>query len=207
MHKEWALWPQKHRDGVALAQTFYQERGANLPKHVKKIAFVGMGGSGVAGRISKALLDRRPSVETCIIDSPLIPAHIGTDTLAVVISYSGNTWETLDVLATLTEKFIPTIVIGHGGRAIEIAEQKGLPFVLVPESMTPRTALGVFLGFLATLLEKMGILSGSDKASAWLKDAEKYIPAMLETHFYKDFLSIVNGYDIFHVWGVGGDSD
>ena len=163
------------------------------------------------GRVYQGMLRKLllyfEQMDSHILDSPLIPAHIGTDTLAVVISYSGNTWETLDVLAALTQKFIPTIVIGHGGRAIEIAEQKSLPFILVPASMTPRTALGVFLGFLATLFDAMGILSGRDMVSAWIKDAEKYIPVMVEGHFYKDFLSIVNGYDFFHIWGVGGDSD
>ncbi len=98
-------------------------------------------------------------------------------------------------------------MIGHGGRAFEIAEQKSLPCILMPESMTPRTALGAFLGFLATLFDKMGIFPGSAMVSAWAKEAEKYVPAMVEGHFYKDFLNIVNGYDVFHIWGVAGDSD
>ncbi len=205
MLKELSLWATKLKDGKQLAHSFYQDYQATLPKHIKKIAFVGMGGSGVAGRIMKTFLDRKPGITSFIIDTPIVPAAIDAETLAIVVSYSGQTWETLDVLDELIQKFIPTIVLANGGTAVQKAELKDLPFVLIPKSLSPRSALGLFLGFLSELFCLMGILSVR-KGDQWIKDAEKYVPSFIEGHFYKDFLYAANGYDVMHVWGVAGDS-
>ena len=63
MLTELTMWSQKLKDGLQLAHSFYQDHGASLPKHITKIAFVGMGGSGVAGRIMKTFLDRKPGID------------------------------------------------------------------------------------------------------------------------------------------------
>lgn len=207
MLKEMSLWSTKLKEGLQLAQSFYEDYGSGLPKNVKKIAFVGMGGSGVAGRIMQTFLDRRPGIVSIVVDSPIIPASVDADTLAIVVSYSGQTWETLAVLEELTRKFIPTIVLAHGGKASEIAETKDLPFVLIPASLTPRSALGHFLGFLCGTFDLMGIMpGGSNMVKAWISDADKYIPSFVEGHTFKEFLYAMNGYEFFHVWGISGDS-
>lgn len=206
MLKDLSLWSNKLKEGLQLAHSFYDDYGAGLPKNVKKIAFVGMGGSGIAGKIIKTFLDRKPGLISFIVDSPIVPASIDTDTLAIVVSYSGQTWETLDVLDQLTQKFVPTIVLAHGGQAIQKAESKDLPFVLLPECLSPRTALGHFLGFLGGLFDLMGILPGETWVKVWIEAADKYIPSFVEGSFFKDFLYAVNGCDFFHVWGVAGDS-
>lgn len=207
MNKELISWPHKLKAGLDIAQNFYHSNQAILPKNVKKIVFVGMGGSGVAGRIMKTFLDRRPDITTTIIDSPFIPESIDSQTLAIVMSYSGQTWETLGALETLTQKFIPTIVIAHGGQAAQTAQAKGIPSILLPESLTPRSALGNFLGILGGLFDCMGILpSGTEFVHEWVQQAEKYIPAFSQSQTFQDFLDIAQGHDFFHIWGLTGDS-
>ncbi len=206
MLTELTMWSQKLKDGLQLAHSFYQDHGASLPKHITKIAFVGMGGSGVAGRIMKTFLDRKPGITTIIVDTPIVPESIDTQTLVFVMSYSGQTWETLDVLEAITQKFIPTIVLAHGGRAIEIAQAKDLPFLLLPQSLTPRSALGTFLSFLSGLFDLMGILPGTAMVNQWVKEVEKYVPSFVEGAYFKDFLGAINNPDVMHVWGIGGDS-
>lgn len=206
MLKDLTLWPQKLKDGLQLSKDFMSQYEKRIPKNIKKIAFVGMGGSGIAGRIVKTFLDKKEGLSTYIIDSCELPAGIGSDTLVIVISYSGNTWETLDVLARLAEKFIPTIVVAHGGKAVEYAEKKNIPFALVPTSISPRSALGHFLGFLLGFFDEIGLLEGNRKIDAFCKHAECYIPKFTQESFFKDFLYAVNGYDFFHVWGISGSS-
>ena len=46
-------WPEKLQAGAQLAQDFYNQYQDKLPKNIKKIAFFGMGGSGIAGRVVK----------------------------------------------------------------------------------------------------------------------------------------------------------
>lgn len=207
MLKELTLWTQKLKDGRQLAHSFFQDYGNNLPHNISKIAFVGMGGSGIAGKIFKTLLEKRTNLAVTLIDSPDLPAHIDTNTLAIVVSYSGMTWETLDVLDSLVQKYVPTIVVAHGGRAVEIAQNKNQPFVLLPQSLTPRSALGLFMGFFATLFDLMGLLrDGISFVQQWENEAERYIPAFVEKSAFTDFLEIVDGYSFFHIWGVAGDT-
>ncbi|KKQ33387.1 MAG: Bifunctional phosphoglucose/phosphomannose isomerase [candidate division TM6 bacterium GW2011_GWF2_37_49] len=207
MIKEFLLWSQKLRNGFQLAQDFYTSHSGRILKSPKKIAFVGMGGSGIAGRIIKTFLDSKEGITCFVVDSTKLPAYIDSSTLVFVVSYSGNTWESLDVLNQLAEKFVPTVVLAHGGKAIEIAEAKNLPFVIMPSSVTPRSALGDTLGFFLGLFDKMAIMDGKHKLDAFVKHAELYIPKFAEPAYFKDFLNIVEGFDFFHVWGVSGDTD
>lgn len=207
MIKEFLLWSQKLKNGYQLAQDFYASHSGRLLKSPKKIAFVGMGGSGIAGRIIKTFLDNKEGVTSFIVDSTKLPAYIDSSTLVFVVSYSGNTWETLDVLGQLAEKFIPTIVLAHGGKAIEIAESRNLPFVIMPSSVTPRSALGDTLGFFLGLFDQMGIIDGKRKLDAFVNHANIYIPKFSEESFFTDFLKIAANFEFFHVWGVSGDTD
>ncbi len=63
-----------------------------------------MGGSGIAGRIIKTFLDKKSGIPSFVIESTSLPEFVDTDTLAIVVSYSGNTWETVDVLEELVQK-------------------------------------------------------------------------------------------------------
>ncbi len=159
------------------------------------------------GRIIKTFLDSKAHIPSFVIDSPKIPNFLNTDTLVFVVSYSGNTWETLDALEQLTEKFIPTIVLAHGGKAAEIAESKNLPFILLPESLQPRSALGNFLGIILGLLDLIGILpGGKEMISTFCKQADLYIPKFEDAAYFNEFLYAVNDYEFVHIWGVSGDS-
>lgn len=206
MLKEITLWASKLQDGLQLADSFYEMHGAKLPKNIKKIVFVGMGGSGIAGKIFKTFLDRKEGICSFVVDTPFVPHFIDSQTLAIVMSYSGETWETLDVLNELTAKFIPTIVVTNGGKAASIAQQKNIPLALLPQSLTPRSALGNFLGFLGGLFDQMTVVPGKEYIASWTAMAEKYVPLFVEPGFFKEFLDFINGYDIFHVWGITGDS-
>ncbi len=204
MLNEFGLWTQKLKDGVQLAKDFMNRYETRMPKHIKNIVFVGMGGSGIAGRIVKTFLDRKEGLNTYVVDTCDLPGCIGSDTLAIVISYSGNTWETLEVLSQLSDRFIPTIVLASGGKAAEFAEKKNIPFALVPQSLAPRSALGTFLGFILEFFNTLGILEGARKVDAFCKHADCFIPKFENEQFFKEFLYAVNGYEFFHIWGVSG---
>jgi len=206
MLQELNLWGEKVRDGVALAQDFYQDFGSRLAKHPKKILFVGMGGSGIAGRIMKVFFDNKTDMRTEVITTPVLPAYVSTDSLAFVISYSGNTWETISVLESLTQKHVPTVVLAHGGKAISIAQNNNMPYVILPESLTPRSSLGTFLGFLAQLSSQMGFIDGEKMVAELLKTIDIYVPLFTETGYFAQFIDMVNDYDLVHVWGISGDS-
>ena len=207
MLDEITLWPKKLKDGLDIAHNFHYEHKGQLPKNVKKILFVGMGASGISGRIIKTFLDKKSKIPAFILETPSIPAHVDTDTLAIVTSYSGNTWETVAAMNELVEKKIPMVALASGGKVAEIVESKNIPFILLPESKVPRAALGNFLGILLTLLDLMGILDGKKILDSFQKQLDLYLPKFeKDTHYFNDFLDHIEGCEAFHVWGVSGDS-
>lgn len=207
MLEEVTLWSKKLKDGLDLAHNFHYAHSAQLPTNIKKIVFVGMGGSGIAGRIVKTFLDKKSKVPSFVIDSPELPAFVDTETLAVVVSYSGNTWETVEILEALVEKHVPTITLSHGGKVAEIAESKNLFHILLPESKQPRSALGNFLGIMLGLFDLMGILDGKRILDIFDKQLNLYMPKFEEdTGYCNEFLDLANGCCSFHIWGISGDS-
>ncbi len=206
MRKDLLTWPEKIREGMQLAQDFLSHNGLRVSKAFKKIAFVGMGGSGVSGRLIKTLLDKKSHIPSFIIDGPEIPAFVDAETLVLVVSYSGNTWETIDVYNELLRKHIPTIAFANGGTLLELAETKNQPFIMMPTALSPRSSIGYSLGALLVLLDKMGLLSGVEIAKRWIHHAEVYLPKYSQEQYFQDFLTLADQEEFFHLWGVAGDS-
>jgi glucose/mannose-6-phosphate isomerase len=207
MLEEVTLWPKKLKDGLDIAHNFHYENSEKIPRNIDKIVFIGMGGSGIAGRVVKTFLDKKCKIPSFIVDSSELPAFVDTNSLAVVVSYSGNTWETVSVLEQLVEKHVPTIALSHGGKVAEIAESKNVPFVLLPESKMPRSALGNFLGFMLGLFDLMSLVDGKKILSEFDKQLSLYMPKFEEdTGYFNDFLDRVNGCEDFQIWGISGDS-
>ena len=139
-------WQNKLEAGIELAQRFYTDYRNKLPETCRKIAFFGMGGSGIAGRMIKSIFTLHGGARVDIYNVAEVCSLVSEKTLVFVITYSGNTWETVVALQDLVAKKIPTVVITHGGRALQIAQEYNLPYVLIPDAVSPRSALGYFLG-------------------------------------------------------------
>ncbi|MCK4265447.1 SIS domain-containing protein [Candidatus Babeliales bacterium] len=199
-------WPQKLKDGLDIAHNFHFEHSGALPTNINKIAFFGMGGSGIAGRMVKAFLEKESKIPFFIIDSPEVPAHIDGSTLAIVVSYSGNTWETVKAFNKLIDRHIPTVVISHNGEILRISEEKNILHMIVPESNTPRGALGYFLGMILGLLELMNLDSGKKILDDLIKHLDMYLPKLEDEGYYKEFIDLAKDKSFFHIWGVSGDS-
>jgi len=198
-------WEDKLIAGSSLATPFFEQHKDLLYK--KKIAFFGMGGSGIAGSILKTFFDQQAVITAYAINSSEVPAYITPDTLCFVSSYSGNTWESLSVLNQLIERNIPVVIITHGGTAHKRAQQHKLPVIVLPEAVSPRAALGYFLGIFLTLFDHMKLLDGHKMIASFIAHSKKHIPQYADEHYFDDFISVATGRDFFHVWGITGESE
>ncbi len=206
MLQELLRWPQKLEQGVALAQEALKTHSDLLLAPYEKIAFVGMGGSGIAGRIFKTLLDRHTSQTTIIVDSPTVPLSIDHKTLTFAISYSGNTWETLDAFASLVKRQVPLVAISHGGKLQTYAKRCAVPHLELPVALQPRTALGLFMGFFWQLFQARGVGGIDDLMDNWTETANTLLPQLSDEKAFADVLSLLENVDSFHVWGVSDDA-
>ena len=85
-------------------------------KSFKGIAILGMGGSGVSGDIIKNLVIDSCEIAVEVIKDYDLPAFIKKGWLVVVISYSGNTEETLHAAGEALERNCELMCISSGGK-------------------------------------------------------------------------------------------
>ena len=95
-----------------------------------KIIVCGMGGSGIAGYIIKDILD----MPVIINQTPELPKWVDNKTLAFIVSYSGNTMETLEMYKQAAKKTKKLIAITTGG----ILGKKAKESVIIPGGGLPK---------------------------------------------------------------------
>ena len=116
--------------------------GGKLRKY-KKFLVCGMGGSAQPAQVLKSIM---PEADLAVHKDYGIPAGDWKKTLVVAMSYSGNTEETISSLEEAVSRQLPALAIATGGRLIEFAKVKGVPYILIPETgIQPRCATGFLL--------------------------------------------------------------
>jgi glucose/mannose-6-phosphate isomerase len=111
----------------------------------------GMGGSGISSEILGALYPEIPIIPNK--DYP-VPDYAGRKTLAIFISYSGNTEETLNNYRLLAPRCGRRVILTSGGKLFQkSAELK----IRVPAGLPPRGALGFLFTPLPFILHRFGM--------------------------------------------------
>lgn len=126
-------------------------------KNFDKVLVCGMGGSGISGEILKALY---PAVHIISNKDYTIPQYVTHNTLAVVISYSGNTEETLSNYALLRKKGTGMAIISSGG---QLFNKEADIKVKIPGGLPPRGALGYLFTPLPFMLWKFHLIRTNPK--------------------------------------------
>lgn len=124
---------------------FYKNIQKKPLPEFREINFIGMGGSGIAGRILSPFLKVKYNFLNNYYHS-----LINEDALNILISYSGNTEETLSFFEPLKDKKI--IGISSGGKLEEFFKNKNLTHYKLPEGYPPRCALGLMFSLLSHIL-------------------------------------------------------
>ena len=121
-------------------------------KRITTVAFCGMGGSGIGGRIVAKWIENEIKVPITFLENYAIPNWIDHDTLVIASSYSGNTEETLSAVNLCKERGAQIICITSGGALYEFCDQQKLDCILLPPGLPPRAALGY------SLVPQVGVL-------------------------------------------------
>lgn len=119
------------------------------------IVIGGLGGSGIGGRIVKALFaDTCPVPVECIADYSL-PAYVDEKTLVILGSYSGNTEETLQMFEEIKACGCKILILTSGGKLAELAQENNLYKLHVEPGFQPRMALGFSLTYLIQIFAEL----------------------------------------------------
>lgn len=138
-------------------ESFGRAAAAGPHEGLARVAILGMGGSGVVGRVLGAYLDTRLSIPITVIREFHAPAWIDERAVVVAISYSGNTLETLTATEEALERGAALVAVTSGGRLAELAREKSFPCIDIPPGRPPRCSLGYMAGGLMGYFAATGV--------------------------------------------------
>jgi len=133
--------------------------GASSAAGARAIVICGMGGSGVAADVLRALYAERLPIPLLASKGYRLPAFADPDSLVVAISFSGNTEETLTAYGEAVDRGCRVVAISCGGKLARLAAADGVAHVHPPSDVPmPRMAIGDLCASLIGVLEAGGIL-------------------------------------------------
>jgi len=124
------------------------------------IIVAGMGGSGIGGELLKDWARDKAPVPIVVSRDYSLPVYANEQSLVLIVSYSGETEESLSAFLDAIKKKCMIYCISLGGSLLEFAEKLGVPYLRVPSGMPPRAALPYLFTPLLKTLEKARIVSG-----------------------------------------------
>jgi len=126
----------------------------------ENVVVAGMGGSAIGGELLKDWARDRVRVPVEVSRGYSLPAYAGERSLVLVVSYSGETEETLSSFLDAVRRGCMVFCVSSGGSLLGFAERLGVPFLRVPSGFAPRAALPYLFVPLLKVLEEVGFVSG-----------------------------------------------
>lgn len=132
------------------------------------ICICGIGSSALSGDIIADYTAEVSDTFIPVIRGIWTPRWITSKTLAIIVSYSGNTHETLISYKQIMSRGARIIALTSGGQLRRDAEEHGSRVVLMPTGLQSRGALGYMIGYLANIIQRLGVCDASDELRSML---------------------------------------
>ena len=142
--------PQQIREGVHLGKNI------KLEGPFSNVVVTGMGGSGIPGNILQGLL-RDCKLPIVVNKDYTLPGFVNRNTIVFVISYSGNTEETISAYKEAKRKMATIVVLTSGGKLRDLARKDNVPLMIVPAGQPPRSAVAYFVFSMLMVLHNAGV--------------------------------------------------
>jgi glucose/mannose-6-phosphate isomerase len=125
---------------------------------VDKVVFAGMGGSAIAGDVVKDWINGINKVPMEAVRGYHLPAYVDEDTLVFLVSYSGDTEETLSCMLDAAQKGCKMVCISSNGAMQRAAKALKLPILGLPKMAAARVSFPYLLAPIPYVLAKLNIL-------------------------------------------------
>jgi len=109
---------------------------------INNVLICGLGGSGIGGSIISQVVAQDANCPITINKDYKIPSFVNENTLVICCSYSGNTEESLEMLAQAQGENAVIACITSGGKLEEIAKNNNYNHIIIPGGHPPRGAFG-----------------------------------------------------------------
>lgn len=148
-----------------------------IDQGAERLCLCGLGGSAMGADVLSDHIERTTGVVASVVRDVTLPGWVDNDTLTILISYSGNTRETLAMYEEARRRNAHIAVITSGGHLLMRCKENGDPTVLVPPGIQPRAALGYLLGAAASVIGATGLSTIDRELRAMLPGIRQEIEA------------------------------
>ncbi len=149
--RNWILkWPEDISEG-------YEKTMETPVSTAENITIWGMGGSGIMGRIMTDISGEIGIKPVFSGGGYAVPSWVNEKTLFVLVSYSGNTEETLDSFDRAGEKKAKIVSMASGGKLMEKSVEKNYLCLEMQKGRPPRANLPQMIGMGTAICEKAGV--------------------------------------------------
>lgn len=126
------------------------------------IVIAGMGGSAMSGDILRALSFYEGKIPVEVFRERFVPTYVDCNSLVLIVSYSGNTQETIEAFKSAHSKGACVMTFSTCGILEELAKQYDTTHFNIPSGLMPRAAIGYLFVPLFFALIKLGILRSKE---------------------------------------------
>ena len=148
-----------------------------INRDYKHIVLAGMGASAIGGAVYRDSMYYQSNVTVECAKTMALPRWNTSDTLFVACSYSGNTFETIELYHKAMAANIDTVVVTYGGELEQLAKENGNILLKIGgDRIQPRSAIGWFIGIIGGIIEDVGgpgIRYQLHKMLPWLRSAQE----------------------------------
>jgi len=175
-------WPDMLAQTAALPDQL--EASLKLePKALKaeaaSVLLCGLGGSAMGGDIISDHLDRSSRIPSAVVRDVTLPSWADESSFVLLMSYSGNTKETLLMAEEALERECQCAAVTSGGKLARLCEEHAVPHAIVPGGLQPRAALGHLLGASAKVLQSAGITNMASELAAMAPSLKAQIVSLM----------------------------
>ncbi len=128
----------------------------SIPGDYRMVVVAGMGGSGIVGDYLVTLSHVYGGIPVSVVKYHVPPRFIDNRDLVIVVSYSGNTLETIKFFEKVREYTRNIVIVSSDGLLEEIAGRENYVFIPIPRGYVPRTSLPYMLVTILGLLDSSG---------------------------------------------------
>jgi glucose/mannose-6-phosphate isomerase len=196
------------------AQAWSLAQEPSLPeiRDWRQILVTGLGGSAIGGDLLRVFAGDKLGIPVLVNRDYTLPWFVGEQTLIFVISYSGNTEETLSAYDAVRERGSSVVVITTGGELERRAVADGRTVIRVPGGIAPRSATGYLFIPMLAVLERLGLFFGIraevEGLSAHLRELrDRYGPEIPVRDNPAKQLAVTLQHRLPVIWGSAGTTE
>jgi glucose/mannose-6-phosphate isomerase len=126
---------------------------------LENIVVLGMGGSGISGDVLASVGNVSLPLPVTVLKQYRVPGFVGPRTLAIAVSYSGDTEETVAMATGAADAGARLVTVSQGGELARLAAERGGLHVPCPGGYLPRMALGALVAPLFVVAHRLDLLA------------------------------------------------